>query len=68
VRVDIVASLVVEGKGKGIKFTPEQATKALRGVEVQIYSFFNLGARWGECSTARPGRFTPRERSPAPIV
>jgi hypothetical protein len=29
-----------------IKFTPEQAMKAQRKVEVQLYSFFNLGATW----------------------
>jgi hypothetical protein len=26
---------------------------------VYIYSFFNLGTRWGEWSTQHPGRFTP---------
>jgi hypothetical protein len=29
------------------------------GLELQLYSFFYLGARWGECVTPRPGRFTP---------
>jgi hypothetical protein len=29
------------------------------GVEVYLYSFLNLGARWGGWSTSRPGRFTP---------
>jgi len=33
------------------------------GVEVQLYSCFNLGARWGGCSTSSPSRFTPRERT-----
>jgi hypothetical protein len=28
-------------------------------VELQLYSFFNLGARWGGWLTPRPGRFTP---------
>ena len=32
-------------------------------VEVYLHSFFNIGARWGGCSTLRPGRFTP-ERKP----
>ena len=32
------------------------------GVEVWLYSFFNLGVRWGGWSTSRPGRFTPQER------
>jgi hypothetical protein len=30
-----------------VKFTVEQATKAHRGEEVQLYSFFNFGAIWG---------------------
>jgi hypothetical protein len=29
------------------------------GVEVRLYSFFNIGTRWGGWSTPRPGRFTP---------
>jgi hypothetical protein len=28
-------------------------------VDVSLYSLFNLGARLGESSTRRPGRFTP---------
>jgi hypothetical protein len=45
------------------------------GVEVWIYSFFNLGAGWGQ-STPRPGRFIPgmnrhplrrRFRVPGPV-
>ena len=39
------------------KFTLGQAAKAQRGAEVLLYSFFNLGARWGVWSTPRPGRF-----------
>ena len=30
-------------------------------VEVQLYSFFNIGARWCGWSTPRLGRFTHRE-------
>jgi hypothetical protein len=29
-----------------VKFTLEQAMKAQRGVEVQLYSYFTLDARW----------------------
>jgi hypothetical protein len=36
----------------------EQATKAQRGVEVQLYCFFNLGTKWCGWSAPRPGRFT----------
>ena len=49
------------------KISLEEATKVQRGVEVQLYSFFNLGARWGGWSTPRPGRFTPG-KDPVPIV
>jgi hypothetical protein len=37
--------------------TLEQATQT-GGVEVYLYSFFTLGARWGGLSTPRPRRFT----------
>jgi hypothetical protein len=30
-----------------VNFTPEHAIKAREGVEVYLYTFFNLGARWG---------------------
>jgi hypothetical protein len=40
---------------------------AQRGVEVYIYSFFNLSARWGGWSTPRLGCFTPGKH-PVPIV
>jgi hypothetical protein len=41
--------------------------KAQRGVEIQLYSSFNLGARWGGCSTPRPGCFTPGEEPGYPL-
>jgi hypothetical protein len=50
-----------------VKLTLDQAMKTQRGVEVQLYSFFNLGGRWGGWSTPHPGRFTPRN-DPVPIV
>ena len=37
------------------------------GVKVQLYTFFNLGARWGEWSTPRPGRFNSG-KDKVPIV
>jgi len=49
------------------KFTLEQATKAQRGVEVQLYSSFSLGARWGGLSTPRPDRFI-LGKDPVPVV
>jgi len=37
------------------------------GVEVYLYSFFNLGVRWGGWSTPLPDHFTPW-KDPVPIV
>ena len=42
------------------------ATKAQRGSR-GIALTFNLGARWGGCSTSRPNRFTPGKK-PVPIL
>jgi hypothetical protein len=53
-------------KGK-VKYNLEQLTKAQRVLDVKLYSFFNLGTRWGGWLTPRPGRFTPRE-DPVPTV
>jgi hypothetical protein len=33
------------------------------GVDVYLYSFLSLGARWGEWLRSRPGHFTPGKRS-----
>ena len=50
-----------------VKITLEQATKAQRGSRgIALLFFFNLGARWGEWSRPRPGRFTPG-KDPVPI-
>jgi len=50
-----------------VKFTIQQPTKAQRGVQVWLYSFFKLGARWGRCWTPRPVLFTPT-KDKVPIV
>jgi hypothetical protein len=42
-----------------VKFTLEQAKKSRGGVRVYLYSFFNLGARWGGWSMPRANGFTP---------
>ena len=42
--------------------------KGQRGSRIVLYSFFNLGARWGWWSTPRPSRFTPQERDPVQIL
>jgi hypothetical protein len=45
-----------------VKFTLELAMKALRGgVEVWLYSFFNLGAGWGWVVNATPRPLYPLE-------
>jgi hypothetical protein len=48
-----------------VKFAVEQARG---GTEVLLYSFFNLGARWGWVVNATPRSLYPRERDPVPIV
>jgi len=50
-------------KGKRDKGRPRTGHEGTEGgVDVSLYSFFNLGAKWGGWSTPRPGRFTPRKR------
>jgi hypothetical protein len=51
-----------------VKFALQQVTKAQRGVEVQLYSFFNLGARWGWVVNVTPRPLNPREIGPMPIA
>jgi hypothetical protein len=41
--------------------------KAQRGVDVDIYSFFNVDARCGGQSTPSPGRFTPGKENRYPL-
>ena len=43
------------------KFTLEQARRPRGGVEVQLHSFFNIGARWGWAVNATPRPLYPRE-------
>ena len=49
-------SLIVKVKGK---IHPTTDHEGPGGVEVYLYSFFNLGDRWGGWSTRRPSHFTP---------
>jgi hypothetical protein len=60
-------SYIIQNCEVKVKVTLLQATKARSGVEVQLYSLFNLGARWSAWSTPRHGRFTPG-KDPVPIV
>ena len=50
-----------------VKFSLEQATKAQRGVEVELYSFVTSELDGGGGSKPRPGCFTPGNNS-VPIV
>ena len=56
---------MVQGKKK---FTLEQAMNARRGVEIQLYSFFNLGDTRQQVFNATPRPLHPRERDPVLIV
>jgi hypothetical protein len=62
-----VAHLLVGGKVK-VKFNVEQAVRPIGGVEVQLYSFFNLGARWEWAVNVTPRPLYSRETNPVPIV
>jgi hypothetical protein len=43
-----------------VYFALEQVIKAQKGnIDILLYSFFNLGARWGGWLAPRPCRFTP---------
>jgi len=53
------------GKGKVHPRTSHGGPEG--GVEVELYSFFNFGARWSGWSTPRAGRFTSG-KDPVPIV
>jgi hypothetical protein len=50
------------GKVK-VKITLEQTTNDQRGLEVQLYSFLNLGARRGRVVNATPRPLYPREKT-----
>ena len=58
----------IKGKVR-VKFTLEQATKGRGvegGVEVQFYTFFNPGTRWGGCQRYAP-RALPSGRTRYPL-
>ena len=47
-------------------FALEQAMQAQRGVEVYLYSFFNLGSRWELVANATSRPLYPQEGDPVP--
>ena len=55
-------------KGEKLKITLKQAIKTRGGVEVHLYSFFNIDARWRYLVNATPRQLYPLERDPLPIV
>jgi hypothetical protein len=50
------------------EFTLEHVMKAQRGVELELYSFFNLGARWGWVVNVTRWPLYPWKSGPMPIV
>jgi hypothetical protein len=42
--------------------------EAQKGVEVQLYSFFNIGAKWGWAVNATPRPLNPQEKDAVPTV
>ena len=54
-------SLIILSLSQMIKlqFAWKRSRRPSGGIEVQLYSFFNLDAGWGGWSTPRIGRFTP---------
>jgi hypothetical protein len=50
-----------------IKFTSEQVTKTKKGVEVYIYSFFNLGAKWWWLINATSLHLYPKGKNRNPL-
>ena len=51
-----------------IKITLEKVIKARKGLEVYLYSFFNLGSRWGWVVNSTPRPLYPWEKDPVPIA
>ena len=58
---------VSPGKVK-VQFTIEEAIKGERGVDLELYSFFNLGDRWERVVNATSRPLYPTERDPVTIV
>jgi hypothetical protein len=48
-----------------VKAVPLHTIEALRREGVQLLLFLDLGTRWGEWSTSRPGRPISQERNPS---
>jgi hypothetical protein len=62
-RVGFEPSFPVFERAKTV-FTSEASATVFGGVDVQIHVFLTSALVGGECSTSRPGRFTPGERAP----
>jgi len=56
------------GKNAKVTFTLVHATKAQRGSRLQLYCFFNLGARWGWVVNAKPRLLYSWERPGAHCI
>ena len=51
-----------------VKFSLERVIKAKRGVEVQLYSFLNIGCRWRWVVNAALRSLHPRKGDPEPTI
>jgi hypothetical protein len=54
--------IIVAGKGKGkikVEFPYNRPRRSIGGVEIHLYSFFNLADGWGGWSTPRPVALPP---------
>ena len=63
----VVVVVVIASKVK-VKFALELAMKAQKGIRDYLYSFFNLGARWGWVVNVTPRLLHSREEDLVPIL
>jgi hypothetical protein len=51
-----------------VKLSRDTPWRRLGWEEVQLLLILNLGTRWGECSTSRPGRALPPGKGPPVLI
>jgi hypothetical protein len=65
---DLIAVSLYKKRYKRLKFAQNRPWRSKREEEVYLYSFFNLGAKWGWVVNSTPRPLSPRQRYPIPIV